>query len=1160
MRIRDLHLTKYGKFSDRSLALPASEKDIHLIVGPNEAGKSTIRQAIRDWLFGIPTRTPMAFLHAMPELLIGGSIERTIAETDVTASMAFNRTKGNKDTLRSPKGEALSQAALLPWLGTLQAEAFERMYALDHQTLREGSAGILSASDDLGRMLLQSAAGIEHLGKAFQALEKEADDLWSPRKGAKRAYYIAQETYDAANGEFKSAALRTRDWKKQHDQLAGIEKKLGEAKAQREALTQHVSHLERIRRVRPLLAKLTSARERLETLRGAADVPRLPDDAHQRLDKATTNIALAEANILRLEQDINDARAALEGVSVDRDVLAIKDHIEDIHEQRLRCRSYTTDLAKLDEQVRIKVDHVRSLARDLGWSADSEDEIAHRLPHATARSHLAKLIQDGNSHQQQLETAEKILNARRQQLERTQHDLKQVKTTEIDVHLQAAYEAAMRFADHGAKLEAARAEIEDLTEQLEREIAMLGAWQQPLEGLRAMAVPDEHLVHDLIERSKSQGRKANELRQSIDDKSSEIARLEAELNRLVRDFQPVSRDDVLRARSARDVAWQAIKRTPQDLIALAPAFESGITEADQLADRRLDRAQHEAERQSRADTLESKRSELRILKLRQKECEDEITAIERRWTDLTAACGLPDLPLEIAPSWLSRRKTSLQLATELATATRESERLDESALAARDGLLRALPGESSTSPAPALDTCLQRARTQIEQANQALGQVKSLEKQLRDAQSECLTAEQDHQTAKEKWDTWLRTWEKALAPAKYAADTTRIQVEDDLKLMQEIDEGLKLITRHRIEQIEPMKAEFRRFVEAAQQLAERGSLDSAERAPETIALELKQRLEGAKQADAEAARLNTRIHQSQESLRSAKGRREDELAALKPMMEEARVDDVSALGQAIERSDQLKSIELELRSIGEELVRSSDGLSEEDLRKDADAIGADELIAKLNGLMAESNEAVQAIATLSTEHGAKKAAFDAIDGTDLAAQADARRQEAIADMADAAERYLQLKTAVCLLKWSIDAFRETKQGPMLSRATAIFRQLTRGSFDRLVVDSDGSTPVLIGIRESGARVTVPGMSEGSRDQLYLALRLAALELQLEQGSRIPLIIDDLFINFDDQRTEAGLQVLGELSRKTQILLLTHHDHLVPLASRVLGSDLNVVRL
>ena len=88
-----------------------------------------------------------------------------------------------------------------------------------------------------------------------------------------------------------------------------------------------------------------------------------------------------------------------------------------------------------------------------------------------------------------------------------------------------------------------------------------------------------------------------------------------------------------------------------------------------------------------------------------------------------------------------------------------------------------------------------------------------------------------------------------------------------------------------------------------------------------------------------------------------------------------------------------------------------------------------------------------------------------------------------------------------------------------------------------------------------------GLSEGTRDQLYLALRLAALELQHGPSARVlPLIADDVFINFDDARTAAGLQVLGELSRQRQVLFLTHHAHLVPLAQQVLGQQLNVIEL
>jgi uncharacterized protein YhaN len=91
-------------------------------------------------------------------------------------------------------------------------------------------------------------------------------------------------------------------------------------------------------------------------------------------------------------------------------------------------------------------------------------------------------------------------------------------------------------------------------------------------------------------------------------------------------------------------------------------------------------------------------------------------------------------------------------------------------------------------------------------------------------------------------------------------------------------------------------------------------------------------------------------------------------------------------------------------------------------------------------------------------------------------------------------------------------------------------------------------------------VDVDGMSEGTRDQLYLALRLAALDLHLDHAHALPFIADDLFINYDDARSKAGLEALGELSRKTQVIFLTHHDHLLPAVHDVFGERVNVVTL
>jgi uncharacterized protein YhaN len=155
----------------------------------------------------------------------------------------------------------------------------------------------------------------------------------------------------------------------------------------------------------------------------------------------------------------------------------------------------------------------------------------------------------------------------------------------------------------------------------------------------------------------------------------------------------------------------------------------------------------------------------------------------------------------------------------------------------------------------------------------------------------------------------------------------------------------------------------------------------------------------------------------------------------------------------------------------------------------------------------------------------------AIHGQDDAASAEARRQQAIAEMADVTERFVKVYVAGRLLRWSIDRYREEKQGPLLRRAGEIFATLTLGSFDRLSVDFEGDTPQLVARRPQGALVGVAGMSEGTRDQLYLALRLAAVELHLAHGRPLPFVADDLFINYDDERAAAGFKALADLATR-----------------------------
>jgi len=171
--------------------------------------------------------------------------------------------------------------------------------------------------------------------------------------------------------------------------------------------------------------------------------------------------------------------------------------------------------------------------------------------------------------------------------------------------------------------------------------------------------------------------------------------------------------------------------------------------------------------------------------------------------------------------------------------------------------------------------------------------------------------------------------------------------------------------------------------------------------------------------------------------------------------------------------------------------------------------------------------------------------FQSMAGTDEASALAEQAQQTLSELRGHAERYVRLRLAARVLRDEIERFRRKHRDPILTRASVYFRKLTCGSLTTIETDFDESDqPVLVGLRTSGERLRVDAMSTGTRDQLYLALRLATLDHYVESSEPLPFIVDDILIQFDDDRSRATLDALADFSAKTQVILFTHHERVV----------------
>lgn len=1152
MRISRLDLSRYGKFTDQTVLLPAAEQDFHLIVGPNEAGKSTLRNAIQELLFGIESRSRYGFLHAYPDMRLGARIEQG------EAALEFVRVKGNRNTLRTPEDAALPDNALAPFLGASDRAFFEQMFGLDHGRLIEGGREILSAANDVGQILFQAAAGIGSLGEVRERLEREADQLWARRRAGTREYYQASDELEQAEAELKQATVRTRDWQSAQERVEALRASIEVSRADYQRLEQERARLERLRRIAPILAELEDQERRLAEL--GAVIP-LPEAASQQLANAEQEEALATERLRFHEERIAALIAALEPLQPDAALLARQPDIERLVAARVKFIDIGHDLGQREAEVRRLWQDIQSLARELGWPDTEEATLTGRIPDRLVRAALDEHLRRQEALAQAVLANHEQVQARQGELQEIEAALQGLPERELPADLAAALAAARALGDWRERTSQLETQVARLEREQDSATRELEPWRPDAVALGRLALPAPEEIAETVRQRAALAADLTQAGERLRECQDEARTLALQADQYRKAHQPVTLAEVRDQREQRDQTWASLKSGALVLTDHADRYERQVREADTLADQRHDTAREAAEWQSRLDRLETSRQQAELLARRREDLEQRLATFDAGWVEQTAALGLPGLPLLRFETWRAARERVLQTARALEEARAASVSFTATLTRAMAVLSAALPADTAEDAGQDLSGLIRRADALLTHATAVREQRRLLTERQPVAVRKLREVRERQAAVESGLDAWNTDYRRHLGQVGLPADLAPGAARGALELLADLRQKLDKLREIRAERIDLMRRERADYTAQAETLLNAVAPDLAGQPADRVALELGERLRHATDEERERQRLlgeraaaERVLHETRQTLQEARG-------LLQPLLQRLPAGaSREALRQAITSADMQRRLLQEREQSVAQLLKAGDGLDRAAL--EAESVTVDRLA--LPGRLAEIRQQLDARVEQQNQWSADlrlaETALARIAGQDDAARAESRRQEALARMATAVERFVKVHTAARLLRWSIERFRETRQGPMLSRASEIFRGLTQGALQRLSVDYDHSPLVLRGQRPNGAWVGLDGMSEGTRDQLYMALRLAALELHLEQTPPLPFIADDLFINYDDNRSRAGFAALAELSRLTQVIFLSHHEHLADIARAVLGEELNIVRL
>jgi uncharacterized protein YhaN len=492
-------------------------------------------------------------------------------------------------------------------------------------------------------------------------------------------------------------------------------------------------------------------------------------------------------------------------------------------------------------------------------------------------------------------------------------------------------------------------------------------------------------------------------------------------------------------------------------------------------------------------------------------------------------------------AWLGRQRVLAELAARLDDARREvnTARAERDALGAE--LSRAL-GREPTDGSP-LGPMLVACEEAVLAGTRAADRRSEVLDALKDIERQKAEVEQELSVEREALEAWQVEWRAATARLGFAGELSPDEVVTRLDSLQGLFDGLVKLSdqRRRATRIEEDRTKFEAHV---REWTQTYAPDLQGRAPDVAAEELVRRFQAAEHHRTESGQIQADLAEITRALSALEARTEQAESELESLRVAAQSPDLASLPGIEARVTEARGLQRQLDAVEGSLLKD-EGVPLEALIEAARGVDRAALQVRLRELEEELERVDEEHQNLSAEVRALEAGLQRYDAADAADSAQGLSVQA-AEIREQALRYARLRLSSVVLRREVERYREQNQGPVLRRASALFPRLTLGSFRGLRAGVEERQ--IVALRDDGKEVSVDGLSEGTRYQLYLALRIASLERYLERNPPLPLVLDDILIHFDDQRASAAFEVLGELAARVQILFFTHHARDLQLAA------------
>ncbi|MCA9079105.1 MAG: AAA family ATPase [Planctomycetaceae bacterium] len=1126
---------------------------LQVVYGPNEAGKSTLLRLIRETLFGFP--------YAGHELSwkagsVAGEARLQLRDERI---VTFRRQKGRPDVLSGhweDSNAPIDEETIPTLLTGASSQLFNNLFAFSLRELFAGEESLREAG--LGESLFTGGwGGLDRFRRVQQTLSAQRDELFKPR-GRKQQLLRLQQEIQQCQQEYRKALVTPQELDRVREELQRLEADKANLQERLRQLQRQEHRLEQLRKALPVW------RERLALLSQLSHlgVPEeLTGDRAEELRRIKGRIREIEQELepllLRTTQagDIEDQSLS----AGQQAVLAQATVIKTLEQQLSQMQAFEQALPELERKRQETDRHLQAELDRIGgdWTLVDVAEMKIGLGQRELLAELCELADGLDRQESSVATRGSEV---RQQLESTERKLQRIPEHRSLAGLEHLLDRADAWREQARQRDSLTARLTQLDadrhrreSELQQQLTGAGAqllevpadWSTWAVPLAATLEDWRERLDDATEQLRLQTSRVEQLQRELRDEQLDLA----EFDRL---HPQLDRDQLVRLRQRRNAGWDLIQRrlagesVPSEEITdwlaagertdLPLEFEWLLLEADRLADVQFTQAELLARRDQLTARIERDEQRLadesELLQSRGERLLDLQQQWHSLWAPLQLEPGSPQAMLE----WRKEFEAYARTVDEQRQTDEQLRQLTEQTAPFEKELTRTFP--DAETPASALAD----AERELDAARQADSDRRQLEPELESQRVRMEHFDQElMQLAVQRGQLTARH-RQLLSDLRFPETLSLKATERTLQSLQELRNSL-LAAQELRTRVEEQSDQLQSFATEVGQLV--SAMDPAGQLPSpTATLEtLAARLAAAQQAEVELAKRRAEANNTSQQLTNLQRLQEQFQQQLAETLTAAGLsseDDLTTLLDHWTRRQQLERSLAECDLQLQQLVTNFGEL--EDLNESDLAAQATEVKREIEQSEQRFQQNLQRAGALS------KQLEDWSTSSQVETLAD-RLQSLRSEFTQGVERWAPLALADAMLQRALQRFEQLHRPHLLEDVGKWLQQLTAGRYRELQTSLDDPGVIRV-VDEQGQTRTPDQLSTGTREQLFLAIRLAYVVGYAREHDPLPLVLDDVLVNFDDERARETLKALQQLAQSHQVLLLTCHQRTVALGQEL----------